>query len=386
MKNNQKNFAWIAAIAILTLCGFSCFNNQNDSDFEKEMVRTLNLKLVNSDSIYNTTDLRVLGDTIVGHSNNNLKSPGFYFIQNLKDLSKKRLIKRNILETNNEAACITCVTPIEKVSNGCLFFLEFGRNTVIQLCNDSSATRFFDKEHDSILNVNKVRFFKNLAVLDAFNGIFIYDLNTQKLLWKQNHSINIGLMSIFNSKLIYTYAIKDRPQITTFITCIDLNTLKVIWENKFDGDLTYSATWQDSQQYYNIIENSAYQIAVPLYHSFQVIDINTGKSIISLPENNNSSFSPSFIFDQDKVFINYSVTLKCYDLSSKNKIWELPAFYLQGSYKKFLIGQSVDTKNYQIVDKSNGKILYNIQNPDLRRRNVRFIGKYILLNNKDLYE
>ncbi len=351
------------------------------------MAKALNLKYINADSIYKASQLQIFNDTAVGHYSDGSFNPGFYFIQCLKRPGSVKIIKRNIVEYKNEASCPTCTMTAEQLKNGCLYFPKFGGNTLIKLCNDTSAKEYLKKYNDSLFYANRTLFYKGMVIVSSCNGIYIFDLNTEKLLWKQKYALNYGIIGIIGQKLVYTWKIEpDETKPTSFITCIDLENFRLCWQKTFPNDLIYNEMPRDVSYFNKIVVNGTQQIAVPTFHKFLVIDVNSGVIRLNVRSEDNHSFSPGFVLDNDFLYLNYKDTTNCFDLNNKRLIWQLPKYYLEGEYKSFLIGTSADEKYYELISKETGKIVKKIPNPNLLENSIRFIDRYVLINDRDLYE
>ncbi len=353
------------------------------------MVRALKLTHIYTDSIYKAYDLQVFNDTIVGHFVDSVFDPGFYFIQPLKNPAALKIIKRNIIELKNEASCSSCTTPVEQLKNGCLYFPRYGSSTIVKLCDDSTAVQYLSEFKNKVFYSNRLLFLKDTVVISSFNGIYVFNLTTEKLLWEQqykNGSLNNGSIGLVGKKLIYTWEIEPaQGQIVTYITCIDLQNFTKKWQKALPNDFI------DNGQQNNFLNRSIeadqrQRICISTRQQFQVIDVNTGSILFALKNDALESRLPSYFLENNRLYLTYFDKVCCFDLAGKNTVWKTPNCALLGLYKDYLICVSEDNRFFKIIDKNTGNVLNSIANPDILSDNsIRFIGKYLLINNNALY-
>ncbi len=180
----------------------SCLKHVSDSEkreFADSMAKALHLKFINTDPEYASPYLRIYNDTIVGFHTGSIDHKEYYFVQSIKNL------KFNVI-TGNDSLKYPSISPVDTFKNGKIYFGRFGRSTMQTLDFDENLTEYFRKYDDTLFYANKVMLHKNMAVITSMNGIYVFDIKSQKLLWKYRYTevVNNGMNGILGNKLVFT--------------------------------------------------------------------------------------------------------------------------------------------------------------------------------------
>jgi hypothetical protein len=399
----RRNFKLVIALIVVSIVSIVVYlipkhetKNNPRPLFESQMVSALNLHFVNSETLYDSPFLRVFNDTIVGYHINENPDSCFYFVQGLKKTKHKSYIyvKELIDPCASCTPCTTCVTEIEMYKNGGLYFPRFGGSIMLRLGSDGSLTSFFKKYENILFYANKILFYGSKAVIISFNGVFIFDIQSEKLLWKYNYHLNNGLSTIIENKLVFTFRDeRDRNDVKTIIQCIDLNNFKTLWTRKFKDDIISNANSTGGPANsiggpsHEIAHNVNHQIVISTTDSLLVLNLNNGVNEFKFHWPIKGAIS--FATDSNRLYFANGKALLCYNINGGNKIWQLNlnhSFIIDGIYKSNIIAQTDDRKNYVIIDKLIGKLKTKIANPFLKEIPIIFIENYILFHRKDLYK
>jgi len=355
--------------------------------FERQIVSALDLNYINADSLYSGPFSRIFNDTIVGHWVNKSFDSSFYFVQSLKNPHYKKLIDdKGIIDPNNTGnPCAICVTDIDLYKDGALYFPRFGNNTMYKLSTDGALKEFFKRHQTALFYADKLLFYRNKTVIISKNGVYVFDIRSEKLLWKQAYDLNNSLGVVIDNKLIFTFNDeKDRNHLKAIIECIDLDNLTVSWTKEIKNTVVYDANLIDLNQY--IFSNRNHEIVIPTLKTLLVFDLNNGVIKWQYDWNNPSFTCRPFALDYDQIYFSNGKALLCYNINNNSKTWQIDHASLNGVYKSNVVGHTDDYKSYIIIDKSNGKIKTKITNPFLKDINFQFINKYILINRTVLYK
>jgi hypothetical protein len=356
------------------------------SAFKKEISSALQLKLLYHDSDYRTPYLKVFKDTLVGIVDTYNAEASYFFVQNLNN-GKNQVFK---LCKDQSKIYGWRFMQIEQFKDGCLFIPRFGRGTMLKIGPNCIFKEFF-RSYDHIIDyANRILLYKNLAIISGFHGIYIFDIATERLLWSYPFpppNLNDGLINTFDHYLAFSYSLSlSNGDMNTYISCVDLNNFQTVWKKTFTKDPVHLPTY--SLASFSIVNDSSENFAIATKRHFQLVNFRTGAVTFDIDDSRtDTSFNPpSFILNSEKLYLSVGKTTKYIDIKSNKQIWSIYDFKILGDHDNFLVGLSADKKQYLIVNKSDGVITKRVLNPDLRHENMRFVGKYIVLNNDDIYK
>lgn len=239
----------LVLITILGSCKYRATEEERQ-EFSSNMVKALHLTFINKDSDYNTMSLRIFNDTVVGfRAHVGINNNEYYFVQSIKNLKHK-------IYTDNDSLRYPSITAIDCFRNGNLYFGRFGRSTMQALNLNGNLYEYFGKYEDTLFYANKVMLYKNNAVLTSMNGIYVFDLKSERLLWKYHYNKDIvydGISAIIGSNLIFDEAIVDTTtrESHTNLICFDLEKLQIKWSKTFNhtGTYTYDLEYSPHHQF-----------------------------------------------------------------------------------------------------------------------------------------
>lgn len=347
--------------------------------FEQEIVEALDLKFINKDSLYGKSYVRVFQDTIVGCKGyfSDGTEPRLSFIQAIHDSTYTVTIPDN--NSNNR---LRGANYIDQYINGCMYFGSFGGSTMQQLCKDGSRKEFFKAYEDTLFYANKVLIYKDKAAITSMNGIYIFSLNSEKLLWRYTYKefsdLYDGPSVIIQNKFIFS-DIKNR------VTCINLDNLKVEWRVQLSGNALH-----DNNEIYHERNSFYYNdkiIALPGTRKFMLIDRNSGELIWTFPWEFDGvdPYRPKFEVTDKLVYFTYPSDLKCIDYIQNKIKWQYKNATFRAIYKDNVIAVSKDSKYYLIIDKNTGKLKKRISNPN-QGYELSCVDKYVIVYTETLYE
>lgn len=352
--------------------------------FESSMAKALHLKFTNKDENYNNPYFNIFNDTIVGfksHTYINNKYYEYFFAQNIKNPKYK-------IETDNDSLKYPSISSIDDYKNGSFYFCRFGRGTMQSLDSTGKLTEYFRKYDHLISNANKVMFYKDKVVVAGMYGVYIFDIKSEKLLWKYVYvdDPNDGMNAVINEKLVFTETVSDTitKSVNTNIVCVDLDKLKVKWLRR----LNHSATYTYDQDYlpHHHLYNDNSEVIIPQIDTCYMLNLNTGKIKGKLSWKGYFRYEPRFNVENHKIYLDNQYTLLCADLISGKKIWKVKNAGYWGLYKNHVIACTPGLKFYLIINKDTGQIESKIPKPESNVMDVDFVGNYILINRESLYK
>ena len=388
----MKREPQIFFLLLLTTIGiWGCYkphpNPISNNDFQKQLSSALHLKRLYSNPDYHSYFLRVFNDTIVGIVNKGNADSSYYFVQSIKNgnIQTFRLCKdqRNIYRLNS--------TQIEQLKNGCIYFPRFGQGTMLKIGANCTFKEYFKAYNDSILYAGRILFYKNRAIVYGLNGVYIFDITTEQLLWKfpfPPPQLD-GLISTFKNDLVFAYKVSlGNGDANTYIICVNLNNFQIIWKKTLLVDQIHLEPVQINQISHTMNNDSSENLVIPTSKHFQIVSYRTGAITFNIDfGQRDTSFNPSsYVLNSDSLYVSFGNNTECIDIKSKKQVWCLSGFKILGDHDNLLIGLTSDEKQYLIVNKGNGVITKRILNPDLRHENIRFIGQYIVLNDESIYK
>ncbi len=347
--------------------------------FEKQMVQLLRLAYCNSDPSYRGYYTRIFKDTVVGYRTviENNTGPEYFFFQSIKNPSYKVKLNRNrrndILPYENY---------INYFNNGCMYFASYGGSTMKRLCLDGSTKEYFKKYRDTLFYVNKVLIYKNKVAVTSMNGIYIFNMDSENLLWKYKYKIGDfydGSSAIINNKFYFS-------NIHQMVNCMNLDNMQLEWQTLLinTGLLHYN------QKYHELhtIRHSDKLLILPGTKKLMLMELKTGKIIWNFPWNISGFNEQPCVDVLDKfVYFTYLDEVKCMNYKTNTTLWRLNNALYQGIYKNFVIAKTKDSKHYLILDRKTGKLKSKIENPDEKSELISFVDeKYIIINNMTIYK
>ena len=361
----------IGLCAFLTVLIAACSDTPKvlNKNFEKEMVKALNLKFVNSDTLYITPFTNIINDTIVGYRWHSYgeNEKDYYFLQSLKNLKYRKTFKSNL----------GYISPsyINALRDDCLYF--GGPTSMTSVCKDGTTKRYF--KNVGLLYVNSLALYKNRVVVCSMNGIYVLDMTTQKILWK-SHRSNTGFQRD-NTFIFYG---------GTFRGCVDLDKLSLVWEidNKKtnmevaskDNTLSSSPKMKDNYNgsYYGTSISKSKDRFID--NNKRIIDSKTGKVLFSDNKINHLETDGDEgymgMIDSSAVYLNHDFKIK----------WALRYAKIMRSHNNYVIAIDKSNKNILIIDKVTGRVKNKILRKAQDNYGIQFLGDYIMFNGSNLYK
>jgi hypothetical protein len=387
--NKVRAFA-ILIVVFLFGCLSGCLGQSTIDQkkaFEIKMATALKLNFVSRDSDYQYSRLKIFNDTLVSFWDRTINDQQYksYFIQSLKNPQYK-------IEFNNEQLVYPLISPVDYYRNGCLYFGKYLGTTMQTLCSDGTLTEYFNKNQDTNQAQpsaqNKVMIYRNQAVLSLNTGIYLFDIPSQKLIWKYIFTDYKGeaLCAIFGNKLIAPHRFTGSMN----VICYDLDRHELVWTKKIYGDSNSSSMTEFDPQFNLTKDNN--NLIIPGRKACYIIDIKSGEII------NTITWNIFFKYDQVSTFKIednrlYTTNLNddragllCIDIKTSKIIWNVKETFLIGLYKNYVVGyRSEGSGSYIIIDKKTGVIKDQIAKPDDGQRDFNFIDNYVLINHDVIY-
>lgn len=343
--------------------------------FQREIVKVLNLKYVSYNPLYASSYVRIIKDTIVGYNiGTNGIAPGFFF-QSLTPLDTTTFIEKTFQENDP----LPLANYINYFKNGCIYFGAYGGSYMQRVCIDGSTQSYFKTFEQTLFYANKVLCYKDKAVITSMNGIYIFDIKNEKLLWSEKYGNDLydGFSVIIDKKFYYV-------SINGMLVCVNLENLKKEWETMLDIKMNspYGDVYQELQTLYH----SDKVVVINGIRKIILIDIKTGKIIWSFPWNIRVLVDhPAVKFVGKWIYFSNQKKLYCIDYTTNKIAWELNNATFQALYKDYVIGISKDLNYYLIINKDTGKIIAKIKNPKDGYL-ISFVDEYVIVNSKTIYK
>ncbi|MDP3928849.1 MAG: hypothetical protein Q8R57_07485, partial [Bacteroidota bacterium] len=372
----------LIAILILILLYYFLSKNKSiedvrDQSCENELVKYLKLKKVNSNYYYKFVNKRIFNDTIVFcfSTFNGYTNDGLYGIQSLYNPSYIKYI-------NPKDWFVSC-SPIDYYQNGYLYGGAFGQSFMERIGTDGSYKSYFKKYEDTLFYVNKCLFYDDKTAVVSMNGIFVFDRENEKLIWKHHfqnkhgeRTINIGHHRILNNYYVFTSPLfpelkTDRDAGNRSFICLDLKTLQVVWSKKFSyTDLSVEIDALPSNNENSLLINNVYGI--------NILDVASGKVIWNYKFSKRKEKSLPCHIDSSNCYYWENDTLNCINFIENKLKWKK-------SMSNFIF--IADFKNYFIYKHGDLVCLLNINNGKVDKTipckgSIKFekIDKYILVD------
>ncbi|OAQ39311.1 hypothetical protein A5893_11655 [Pedobacter psychrophilus] len=344
--------------------------------FEKEITAALDLKYVSYNPLYaHSSYVRIIKDTIMGFNNGfNDYNAGFFF-QSLKPLKTATLVQVTFQEHDPYPSD----NYIGYYNNGCMYFGAYGGSRMERVCIDGTTRDYFSKYENTMFYANKVLLYKDKAAITSMNGIYIFDIKKEKLLWSERYGNELfdGFSVLIDNKFYYV-SIRG-----TFV-CMNLDTLKKEWETplKIKMDYPYSEIYQELQSIYH----SDNIIAIYGLDKLLLINSKTGKIIWNFPWNIKPSVDQPTVKIIDKlIYFSNKGELYCIDYTSNNLIWKFKDAIFKGIYKNFVIAMSKNSDFYLIINKDTGKLKTKIITPK-NGYPIVLVDSYVIIDNRTIYK
>lgn len=350
-------------------------------EFTDSMAKALHLRFINTDPEYESPYFKIFNDTIVGFHTGSIDNKEYYFVQSIKNL------KFNVI-TGNDSLRYPSISPIDAFRNGRLYFGRYGRSTMQTLDLDENLTDYFRKYQDTLSYVNKVMLYKNMAVITSMTGVYVFDLKSQKLIWKYRYTeiVNNGMNGVLGNKLVFTETVSDtiKRSVYTNVICFDLDKLKRTWVRTLNHSITYvyAKKYVPRDQLYS--DNN--EAIIPQGDACYRLDLNTGSVKGKLLWSGYFRNDPRYTVENGRLYLDNQFTLVCIDLNTGKKIWQVKNAAYWEFYKNYVIACTPDLKFYLIVNKTTGKIESKIPKPDSYTMDFDVVSNYVLINHESLYK
>lgn len=336
-------------------------------NFEKEMVKALNLKFVNSDTLYRTPFTSVINDTIVGYKWHSYgeNEKDYYFLQSLKDLKYRKLFKPNL-----------SITPwyISELKDGCLYF--GGPHVMTSVCMDGTTKEYFKALN--IIYVSSLVLYKNKVIVSSIRGIYILDIKTQKILRHYR-----GAVGFIRDDTFVFYG-------GVYLGCVDLEKLSLVWEidkrktnmEVASKDNTITSNTKVKEDYHDTYYGTPVSKSRDRFidNTKRIIDSKTGKVLFSDSKINHLET------DGDEGYMGMIDSSAVYLDKNFNIKWVLKYAKIMRSHKNYVIAIDKSDKNILIIDKVTGKVKNKILRKVQDNYGIQFLGDYIMFNGSNLYK
>jgi len=365
----KKHIMRLCAFLVVLIAACSESPRVLNPNFEKEMVKALNIKFVNSDTLYRTPFTSIINDTIVGYKWHSYgeNDKDYYFLQSLKNLQYKKIFKSNL----------GYISPsyINELKEGCLYF--GGPNVMNSVCTDGTTKRYF--ENTDILYVNTVTLYKNKVVVCSMRGIYVLDIKTQKILWHYRH----GSVGFRRDNTFVFYG-------GVYLGCVDLDKISLVWEidkrktnmkvaskdNTIPSNTKMREDYHDT--YYGISVSKSRDRFID--NTKRIIDSKTGKVLFSDSKINHLETDGDEgymgMIDSSAVYLNHDFKIK----------WALRYAKIMRSHNNYVIAVDKSEQYLLIIDKITGKVKNKILRQFKDNIGIVFIGDYIMFNGSNLYK
>ncbi len=396
----RKKVLNLLVIIILTVCVLILVLQYNSTkirsmqerslqEFEQNIVKTLGLKFVSNHAINRRKAyVRIIKDTIIGFNTGagtDGLSSGFFF-QSLNPISPIILIEQSY-DGNSQYPEENFITYFK---NGCMYFVRKLGASLHRICMDGSTKEYFEKYQDTMNFVGKAIIYRNKVSMLSTKGIYVFDLNTEKLLWKLPFDKPLEGFEIIPSVLInnrlYFYGFGNK------INCLNLDNFRLEWQTKILKD-SFLNFYGEYQELFYLYHTDKY-IVLPGTKEIILIDIKTGSLIwkSSWGSYQVRNKPPHFDIVNNSIYFTNKKNVECIDLVNNKIFWRLKNAVYQGIYKDNVIATNMDYKYYLIIDKSTGALKSKIPYPNLNKPKnsddlIDFIenNKYVIIGKESIY-
>jgi len=385
--NNPKNIIYFILIGFyIIFCSCEQTSLEDYKAFEYKMVKVLGLKFVLKND-YGNSQIRIFNDTIVAFTVSNVFNKKTNLVDENHIYSVQSIDKpQNKIEFNNPELRFPSISPIDQFRNGCLYFGRFGKSTVQSLCSDGKLTEYFKQYNDTLFYANKVLLYKNLAVVNSMNGIFLFNLKNQQLLWERKYQKELSPFwsTIIGRRLIFSGR--------GYVSCLNLDNLIVEWSRKIGLGIYGGFKNGFNATPIEHILNDGNDLVIPTDSACYLFDLITGKTVSKTPwkdiVSKESQYQTYFV-ENKKLYTsstNNKNTLLCIDMVTNKKLWTIPYLDFVGIHKNHVLAIIPSQKLFVVINKNTGKIEHKVANPNVSTSNFRFIDGYVLINSLSLYK
>jgi outer membrane protein assembly factor BamB len=346
-------------------------------NFRAELVRSLDLKLVATDSLFYSSNMKIANDTIFGYyrSLHNTSyddiAQNYYFIKHLN--SREKIFKIH-----------SDFSHVDTLDRGKIYFSTPPGCCVITLDTNGRQKEYFAKYQDSLFMSLSMMLYNNRVGIRSMNGLYVFDLLKQKLIWKYKFpSTGIVNGKIILGKLFFELS-KNENKINSVqdsIYCLDLDSGKYSWKiglkgEDFRGDI--GAYKINANKKTGEIEKRIY---ISTNRRALVLNLETRKILYS--EAKFSSIQPT----NKEGYLLARKDDECFLLNQDYEVlWKVKNFVPVGFHRDYIIGTSLDKRSYYVLNTATGKQIAKIlkNNPD----DIEFFmmsNNYILIDKIHLY-
>lgn len=372
--------SFAAFILLVSISGCEDYKKKNlNPKFHSQLVSALNLKLVATDSMYHGSTMRIAHDTIFGYFK--FKKPkswdddsqNYYFIQDLNNLKK-------IYKISSDYNYPVGVDTLD----GGKFYFSAGGISIVSIDTNGNHRQYFKKYNDSMFNASSIMLFKNRASIRSMNGLYVFDIINEKLLWKYKFpSTGIIDAKTILGKLVFPLT-KDQNQSKTIqdsLLCVDLDSAKYSWKIGFKGEDLRGGVGTYSLFKNKISGEIEKRIYVGTNKRALALNLENGKIVHA--DSNYSSIQPT-----NKSGFLARKRNDCFLLDEAyHPVWRIKNFIPIGFHDDFIIGTSLNRLNYFIFNTSTGKLVARIAIDDPEDLEFFMMGStYILIDNIYLYK
>jgi len=348
------------------------FENPN---FEKEVVNTLKIKLISTDSLYNASHMDILGDTVAGfYEGRHVEQwedggPDYifsgYFIRSIKDSSYRHIISTNGYSYSDYDLIYSKGSIVLKGDrNG---------NLIRRLYPDGTQVNYFPYNGDYFHIGNRL-IYKNLQILSNDGTFLIFDETAQEMvLEKPGKAFNdlIGNLLIF---------VENKGGIL-YLSCLDLDKVEVVWSHFLMSENEGSSSKiSDELDLSSVNQVFAYKANDGIY----ILESLTGKLKWKYRWQFSDIYDNKVFVDEHYTYLSDGSFTRCYERETNKMKWETPNVRLYGLFKEYVIATSLDKfkKLYFFIDRKTGKIIKKVAKSE-NRKGIRLVGDYIFIDNKN---
>lgn len=249
---------------------------QRDFECEQKLIDFFKLKPINTSiEYYSNSYMRIFDDTLVKCVSVTKKSGnwryGYYFIQSMLNPVYKKYV--------DASEWFVSFSPIDYYKNGYLYTGRFGRSYMERIGIDGSYKTYFKKYDDTMFYINDLFFYKNKTVIVSMNGIFLFDTENEKLLYKfkypHNH-VELQHQCMVGKYFIFTAHSHKKYGAPIFIYCLDMEKGNIIWK-KYYKNAGFTFEYDPNINRYRIPSNKHNEIVICTYTGIDIFDVSTGK-------------------------------------------------------------------------------------------------------------
>lgn len=343
-----------------------CYQAPKDLNpsFERELKESLKLQLIANDREFGRPYTEIFNDTLVGFN-------GGYFFVPLDNPDKKVKHRFEEIQFPN-------VTQIDTLHNGSIYFGKYGGSTMQTVSIDGQLNEYFKEYNNDVFYAFKIFLYKKNVIISSMNGVYIFNYQTQKLLWKDTSIDRIGdkAHSIVGNNLIFLSRIGKSA-----LYSLNIDRLKINWHTTV-GESPIS--WRDLSKHTYITNKNA----ILLRDKNKLFLKNATSGDVIWSKRLNLTHLEGCHLVGDDIYVSLlkdDVRGLIYINSKNNKVWTISGANYWGSYHGKVIG--FNDKDLFIIEKSTGKLLRKIKLNSSKGVKLRvFPNNYLLVNDTTLYK